>query len=189
MPHPPGPCDTGAATPRTGPVPGRHRVGTGSASGLVAPHYGAAMPWIVVASVAFAVLVTVGTLVFARKNGAFGMSKKQAEQSSRLIQTGAKARAWIMAIQPTGMVVNNVNVQCDVHFRLEPLHGGGPFDVSKRVLLTQTAMPRLGDVWPAWFDPSDPSTFTVGQPNAYTPESLAVLREFGIATPFDRPPG
>ncbi len=115
------------------------------------------------------------------------MSKKKQAQAQQLMSTGTRARAWILAIQPTGTVLNNINIQCDVAFRLQPLQGGPTYDVQKRMYLPQTSMPRIGDVWPSWFDPSDPSQFAVGQPNAYTAESVAVLREFGIATPFDPP--
>ena len=70
---------------------------------------------------------------------------------------------------------------------LEPLQGGQTYDVQKRMYLPQTSMPRIGEVWPSWFNPANPNEFAVGQPNAYTQESLQVLREFGIATPFDPP--
>ncbi len=144
---------------------------------------------IIYGSIAFSILITVFVLGMARKSGAFGMSKKKQQLALQLTLTGTKARAWIMAIQPTGTVVNMINIQCDVAFRLEPIHGGQTFDVQKRMLLAQTSMPRLGDVWPSWFDPTNPSVFAVGQPNAITPEQIALFREFGIATPYDRPQG
>lgn len=142
---------------------------------------------IVILSVALPIVITIVVLVGLRKSGAFGMSKKKQQQAQQLMATGTKARAWIVAIQPTGMVLNNINIQCDVFFRLEPLQGGQTYDVQKRMYLAQTAMPRIGECWPSWFDPSDPTQFAVGQPNAYTPEAVATLREFGIATPFDPP--
>lgn len=52
------------------------------------------------------------------------------------------------------------------------------------MLLPVTQLPRLGDCWPAWFDPADPTKFAVGVPSAITPEQLAIFREFGIVTPF-----
>jgi len=137
--------------------------------------------------IAFSVLIPLVVFFSLRSSGAFGMTKKKQQQAAQLTQTGTKARGWIMAIQPTGTVVNMINIQCDVIFRLEPLQGGQPFDVQKRMLLAQTSMPRIGDCWPAWFNPANPQEFAVGQPNAFTPESVATLREFGIATPFDPP--
>ncbi len=138
-------------------------------------------------SAVISIVVLVVVLASLRKSGAFGMSKKKQQHAAQLAATGTKARAWIIAIQPTGTVVNMINIQCDVAFRLEPLAGGQPFDVQKRMLLSQTAMPRIGDCWPSWFDPTDPSQFAVGQPTAITPEAIATLREFGIPTPFDPP--
>lgn len=142
---------------------------------------------IIIGSLVFTVLILVVVFGSLRKSGAFGMSKKKQAQAMQLMQTGTKARGWIMAIQPTGMVVNMINIQCDVYFRLEPIHGGQPIDVSKRMLLAQTSMPRIGECWPAWFDPADPQQFVVGQPQAITPEQVAIFREFGIPTPFDHP--
>lgn len=142
---------------------------------------------IIIGSLAFTVLILVVVFGSLRRSGAFGMSKKKQAQAMQLMQTGVKARAWIMAIQPTGMVVNMINIQCDVYFRLEPIHGGQPIDVSKRMLLAQTSMPQIGACWPSWFDTNDPTQFAVGQPQGITPDQVALFREFGIATPFDPP--
>ena len=136
-------------------------------------------------TVVFTVVILVVVLVTMKKSGAFGMSKAKQEQAMRLMQTGHKARAMIMAIQPTGMVVNNINIQCLVHFRLEPLTGAPAFDGQKKMLIPQTSMPRIGEVWPCWYDPMDPTQFAVGQPNAITPEQVAIFREFGIPHPLD----
>jgi len=144
---------------------------------------------IIVGSLVFTALILIVVFGSLKKSGAFGMSKKKQAQAMQLMQTGMKARAWIMGIQPTGMVVNMINIQCDVYFRLEPIHGGQPIDVSKRMLLAQTSMPRVGDVWPSWYDAADPTQFAVGQPQGFTPEQVAIFREFGIPTPFDRPQG
>lgn len=59
------------------------------------------------------------------------MSKKQQLLAQQLTQTGRKARAMILSIQPTGVVMNIINIQCVVTFRLEPLQGGQPFDAHK----------------------------------------------------------
>lgn len=141
----------------------------------------------IVLMIVLPIAITIAVLLSLKRSGAFGMSKKQQQQAQNLMATGTKARAWILAIQPTGTVLNNINIQCDVAFRLEPLQGGQTYDVQKRMYLPQTSMPRIGEVWPSWFNPMNPNEFAVGQPNAYTQESLQVLREFGIATPFDPP--
>ena len=145
-------------------------MGTGSIIGITVA--------VIVAAFAF-------TIYMLRKSGAFGMSKDKQQQAMQLMQTGRKARATITAIQPTGMVVNLINIQCNVHFQLQPLAGGQPFDNQKTMLISQTSMPRIGDVWPSWYDPMDSALFAVGQPTALTPEQVALFREFGIPHPLD----
>ena len=132
--------------------------------------------------VAIAVVVA---LARWRREAALGPSGIR-EPAAELMHTGRRARALITAVQPTGMVVNDINLQCIVHFRLEPLGGGEPFDVHKKVLVSKTAMPRVGELWPSWFDPADPLQFVVGQPTAITPEQVGMFREFGIPHPLDR---
>jgi hypothetical protein len=140
---------------------------------------------IAIGSVVFTVLVIVFVLAMLKKSGAFGPSKAKREQAANLVATGHKGRAMILSIQPTGMVVNNINIQCRIHFRIEPLQGGAPFDGEKTTLIPQTSMPRIGEIWPCWFDPMDRTQFAVGQPNAITPEQVALFREFGIPHPLD----
>ncbi|MEO5901052.1 MAG: hypothetical protein ABIR68_13140 [Ilumatobacteraceae bacterium] len=132
------------------------------------------------------VVVLVMVLMALRRRGAFGTSNGKRAQAMELMQSGRKARAMITAVQPTGMVVNNINLQCIIHFRLDPLGGGEPFDAHKKMLVSQTAMPRVGELWPSWYDPSDPLQFVVGQPTAITPDQVGMFREFGIPHPLDR---
>ena len=140
---------------------------------------------IVELTVGIIVVVFAFTFVMLRKSGALGMSKKKQALAQQLMQTGQKARAMILGIQPTGMVVNNINIQCVVTFRLQPLQGGQPFDAQKTMLLAQTSMPRIGDQWPSWFNPANPAEFAVGQPSMVTPEQVAIFHEFGIPHPLD----
>lgn len=139
------------------------------------------------AIIAIIVVVSVALpLYMIRKSGALGPSKAKRELASRLVQTGHQARAMILSIRPTGMVVNNINIQCVVRFRLDPLHGGMPFEGDKTMLIAQTSMPRVGDVWPSWYDPTDRTQFAVGQPESINAEQIATFREFGIPHPLDR---
>jgi hypothetical protein len=141
---------------------------------------------IAIGSVVFTVLVIVFVLAMFKKSGAFGPSKAKREQAANLVATGHKGRALILSIQPTGTVVNNINIQCRIHFRIEPLQGGAPFDGEKTTLIPQTSMPRIGDIWPCWYDPMDRTQFAVGQANAITPDQIALFREFGIPHPLDQ---
>ena len=142
------------------------------------------MSGVIIASIAIPIAIVVVVLFSLRSSGAFGMTKAKREMAQQLIATGEKARATIMAVRPTGMVVNEINVQCVIAFQIQPLRGGPPFYGEKKSLISQVAMPRLGDVWPCWFDPSDPSKFAVGQPTEITPQQVALYQEFGIPHPF-----
>ncbi len=106
-------------------------------------------------------------------------------QAQSLQATGRRARARIVEVRPTGVVLNHINLQLQMRFRLEPLDGGAPLDGEKVVTMSQANMPRVGDVWPAWIDRSDPSVFAVAAPMSGAPEVIALFREFGIPHPLD----
>lgn len=124
-------------------------------------------------------------VVMSKVRSAFGMSPEKQAQAQNLVATGAKARAKILRVSPTGMIVNEINIQCNVEFQLEPLMGGAPFMAQKTMMINQTQMPRVGDVWPAWYDRSAPTTFAVGMPDGASAEQIPVFREFGIPHPLD----
>ena len=56
------------------------------------------------------VLVPIVAIVVVRKS-LFGQSKAKQEQAAQLMATGAKARAMITGVEPTGMVVNHIYLQ------------------------------------------------------------------------------
>jgi hypothetical protein len=138
---------------------------------------------IIVLSVAIPLLITFFVLRSVR--GAFGMSPEKRAQAENLVATGSKARAKVLRVTPTGMIVNNINLQCVVDFQLEPLAGAPPFMAQKKMMINQTQMPRVGDVWPSWYDAADPTQFVVGMPDGASPEQIPIFREFGIPHPLD----
>ena len=138
---------------------------------------------LILISVIVPVLIAIGALLFVRN--ATGGGKKKQEQAMNLAATGKKARAKILRIDPTGMVINNINIQCWVTFLLEPLDGSAAFQAQKKIVIPQTNMPRVGDMWPAWYDAADPNTFAVGMPDGASPEQIPLFREFGIPHPLD----
>lgn len=137
---------------------------------------------IVIVTIVASLGITLVVLFSVRK--AFGPSKKDQAQIQQLMVTGAKARATIVSVQPTGMIVNNLNIGCRVDFRMDPLDGSPPFGAAKEMFINQTQMPRMGDVWPAWYDRANPTVFAVGQPGLPTPEQFAIFAEFGIKHPL-----
>lgn len=146
---------------------------------------------VVVPLVITAVTLVVVAVVVRRVLGGAGMTKKSqqqmAERAQLLQATGAKARARVLAIQPTGMIINELNIQVDMSFQLEPLDGQPSFPAHKQMTLNQVVMPRIGDVLPSWYDRNDPTVFAVAVPGAITPEQIPLYREFGIPHPLDKP--
>lgn len=114
-----------------------------------------------------------------------GTSKSDQETIQRLMATGGKARATVTAAKPTGITVNNHHVQLALKFWMEPLDGPPGWEATKKVYLLQTQFPRLGDVWPAWYDRQDPTEFAVGAPSELSSEQIELYREFGIDHPMD----
>lgn len=141
------------------------------------------MIFIIIVSVLVPLVITF--LVLRSVRSAFGMSKEKQAEAQELVATGQKARAKILRVTPTGMVVNELNIQCMVDFQLEPLSGGAPFMAQKKMMINQTQMPRVGDVWPSWYDPADPTRFAVGMPDGASQEQIPIFREFGIPHPLD----
>lgn len=141
---------------------------------------------IVIIVLSFAFTAALIIFIMKRVGNMLGTSPEKQAKAQHLVQTGQKARATILQIQPTGTIVNHLNIGCNVRFRLDPLSGGQSFEASKQIFINQTQMPRVGDVWPAWYDASNPSEFAVGQPQLGDPSTIPIFREFGIPHPFDQ---
>lgn len=114
-----------------------------------------------------------------------GPSADDQQQAARLQATGRKARAHLTGLRPTGIIVNQINVGVELSFLLEPLDGSPRFEGTKRSVVSQAQMPRIGDVWPAWYDAADRTTFMVAMATQSTPEAIGLYREFGIPHPLD----
>ena len=85
--------------------------------------------------------------------GLFSNKRKQAEQ---LFETGAKGVGTVLQVQDTGVTMND-NPRVNMVFRVEPLDGGAPFDAQKTRVVSRVEIPRQGDRYPVWYDPSDPA--------------------------------
>jgi hypothetical protein len=137
------------------------------------------------------IVLTFGFIIAMRMVGRrmVGASKPDTETLQRLMATGGRARATIAAATPTGLTVNNFNVQVAVDFWLEPLDGSPAFEGRKKMYFYETQFPRQGDIWPAWYDRQDPTTFAVGAPGKLDPAQVELYREFGIRHPLDNAGG
>lgn len=104
---------------------------------------------------------------------------------SRLRETGKKARALIVSIESTGVILNKVTFGHRATFRIRPLDGSEEFQAEKKLFLEVSKTPRVGDVWLGWYDLDDPSKIEVAQPDLGDPQISSTLKEFGIANPLE----
>ncbi len=143
------------------------------------------MPGLVLVSLLVVVVLPVGVVGFVQHHLRSGRSAAQV-RARRLVETGARARATVLRIEPTGTVSNRLTLQCQLRFQIQPLdEGPPPFAGTRTMVVRRDRMPRVGDVWPAWFDPSAPAGFAVGVPEDDDEHLIPLYREFGIRPPLD----
>jgi hypothetical protein len=85
--------------------------------------------------------------------GLFGNKKKKAQE---LFETGSKGVGTVLQVQDTGTTIND-NPRVRMVFRVEPLDGAAAFDAQKTSTVSRVEIPRQGDRYPVWYDPSDPA--------------------------------
>lgn len=142
------------------------------------------MTGLVVVALLVAAVLTVGILSFVHRNLRGSPSATQV-RTRQLVESGTRARATVLGIEPTGTVVNHLTLQCVLRFQIQPLDGTPPFAGTRTMVVDRHAMPRVGDVWPAWFDPAAPIRFAVGLPDGDARDLIPLYREFGIRHPLD----
>jgi hypothetical protein len=86
----------------------------------------------------------------------FGKGKR--EKAKNLFENGSKGVGTVMNVQDTGMTVND-NPRVKMVFRIEPLDGSAPFDAEKKSVVSRVQIPRTGDRYPVWYDPTDPTSW------------------------------
>jgi hypothetical protein len=84
---------------------------------------------------------------------AFG--KKKREQAINLVEHGSRGVGVVLSVEDTGMSVND-NPRVRMRFRVEPLDGSPPFEAEKKRVVSRVQIPRAGERYPVWYDPSDP---------------------------------
>ena len=139
---------------------------------------------LVVRIFAFTVVMIVLSRVLLRR--ILQGSKGKQQQAAELFATGAKARAQIVALAPTGTVINEIYIRTVVRFEITPLDGSPRFDGEKKMTIDQTTQPPIGDTWPCWYDRQDRTVFAVGQPSGDARQQIEIFREFGIPHPLDQ---
>jgi hypothetical protein len=88
--------------------------------------------------------------------GLFGAGKRK----RRLQKAGVDAPAQILAVQDTGVTVNN-NPRVKLPMNVTPPDGGAPFQVSMKHLVSRVAVPRAGDAFMVRYDPEDHDNFAI----------------------------
>jgi hypothetical protein len=81
-----------------------------------------------------------------------------AQHREHLLHFGTQGQATITDVQDTGVTVNN-SPRLRVTARIEA-QGEAPFQVSKAMLFSRVAFPRIGEVWSVRFDPNNHQDFT-----------------------------
>jgi len=144
------------------------------------------MEWAILLPISI-VVFTFGTIFAARQLGKTMVATSDEDLAvfEQLKATGGRARATLTTIQPAGLTVDNVNVQCHVGFWLVPLDGSEPFEGTKTMFFVKTQLPDQGDTWPAWYDLVDRSVFAVLAPTKLEPNQIPMYRDFGIQHPLD----
>src|SRR5262245_36554524 len=82
--------------------------------------------------------------------------KSKKKQAAELFETGAKGAGTVVSVQDTGMTIND-NPRVKMVFRVEPLDGSPPFDAEKTTTVSRVEIPRQGDRYPVWYDPTEPA--------------------------------
>ena len=81
-----------------------------------------------------------------------------AQHREHLLHFGTQGQATITDVQDTGVTINN-SPRLRVTARIEA-QGEAPFEVSKAMLFSRVAFPRIGEVWSVRFDPNNHQDFT-----------------------------
>ncbi len=61
----------------------------------------------------------------------------------------------VLSVHDTGVTINELNLRVRMDFRIEPLDGTPPFEASKTSTVSRAEIPRSGDRYAVWYDPSD----------------------------------
>jgi Short C-terminal domain len=93
---------------------------------------------------------------------AFG--KKKREKAQALFETGSRGVGEVIDVKDTGMTIND-NPRVVLRFRIEPLDGSAPFEAEKKTTVSRVEIPRVGDRFPAWYDPADASSWAYATVN------------------------
>lgn len=97
-----------------------------------------------------------------------------AHHREHLLHFGTQGQATITDVQDTGVTINN-SPRLRVTARIEA-QGEAPFQVTKAMLFSRVAFPRIGEVWSVRFDPNNHQDFTFAPTQSFVtaPDATSV---------------
>ncbi|NPV59404.1 MAG: DUF3592 domain-containing protein [Actinobacteria bacterium] len=155
----------------------------GLAIGLLGALGGAAA-----AIIASPILGTIFTVVFfGIFYFAFKLTLGPYAKQKRLLRSGRQAEGTILAVEDTGVTVNEIYPLIKVRLEVRP-PGGKPYQAETKMLISRLQVPQIqpGLVVPVMYDPKDPSNVTVGAGEGETEAGAgraSPTAGFGLVTP------
>lgn len=102
-----------------------------------------------------------GLLPLLLMKGVKAATLKKQEQAKRLIETGSRGIGTVIEVNDTGVTIND-DPRVEIVVRIEPLGGGAGVERRKKSVVPRVAIPRVGDRYPAFYDPADASAWIMG---------------------------
>ncbi len=103
----------------------------------------------------FQAVIWLGVSLFGRNR-----AKARAATLAHLAQTGVRGQVQVLGLADTGVTIND-NPRVHVTLQVTP-QGGQPYQITKTTTVSRVAIPRVGDVYPALIDPTDPTKLAYG---------------------------
>ena len=99
-------------------------------------------------------------------------ARRQARSAERLASEGRKATGTVTAVHDTGVTVNN-DPRVRLTLSIQPEDGSAAFDGEKTMIVSRLGIPRVGDRYPVFYDPAQPSRFELDTGSAATTDLAA----------------
>ncbi|HVF19389.1 MAG TPA: SHOCT domain-containing protein [Mycobacteriales bacterium] len=104
--------------------------------------------------------------------------RRSEQRVARLMAEGSEAIGTVLSVKDGNLTVNR-NPGVRIRLRIEPLDGGAPFEAEKGAIVSRVDIPRPGDRFPVFYDPTDPSDwiFATSTPDESTHPRMRSLWE------------
>ena len=87
--------------------------------------------------------------------------KRRKERAERLRREGKKGVATVTAVEDTNVTIND-DPRVLLRLSVQPNNADPAFEGEKALVVSRVDVPRVGDRYPVWYDPQDPSRFDLG---------------------------